>query len=144
MNIILSDRTQTGQFIRYPGQPYSHTHTNKLDIRSDILERLTRFHGNPSVWWVGQVLRHLLHPNEELLKVFNESSLGMNNGNPHGWVSSHHRHRRRLCVIEVVVIDVVVVIKKTQSSSFTPTKHVFVISSNSTIQKSSRPSVSDQ
>lgn len=39
-----------------------------LSIPKDLSERLIRLHGNPSVWWIGQFLKYLLRPQENLAK----------------------------------------------------------------------------
>ena len=45
----------------HPRPPYM-----PLAIPTDLAPRLTRFHGNPSVWWIGQFLKYLIRPQPEL------------------------------------------------------------------------------
>ncbi len=44
-----------------------------LAIPEDLHERLTRLHGNPIVWWLGQILRFLLRPQPALEKDMKET-----------------------------------------------------------------------
>ena len=44
-----------------------------LAIPEDLHERLTRLHGNPVVWWLGQILRFLLRPQPALDKDMKET-----------------------------------------------------------------------
>ena len=37
----------------------------------DLSEKLLAYHGNPFVWWAGQIFRYLLKPNKELAKYIN-------------------------------------------------------------------------
>ena len=37
-------------------------------IPADLAPRLTRLHGHPIVWWVGQFLKYLLRPQPELMQ----------------------------------------------------------------------------
>lgn len=39
-----------------------------LSIPEDISERLIRLHGNPAVWWLGQLVKYLTRPQEQLLQ----------------------------------------------------------------------------
>ena len=37
----------------------------------DLSEKLLAFHGNPFIWWAGQIFRYLLRPNKELTEYIN-------------------------------------------------------------------------
>ncbi|ESO93492.1 hypothetical protein LOTGIDRAFT_178508 [Lottia gigantea] len=37
-----------------------------LSVPADLAERLSRVHGDPSVWWIGQMVRYLTRPQPEL------------------------------------------------------------------------------
>lgn len=37
-----------------------------LAVPEDLAERLERFHGDPSVWWIGQLVTYLTRPNDNL------------------------------------------------------------------------------
>lgn len=38
-----------------------------------VLTRLTRLHGDPVVWWVGQLLKYLLRPQEKTASLIQET-----------------------------------------------------------------------
>ncbi|XP_012256247.2 alpha-(1,6)-fucosyltransferase [Athalia rosae] len=42
-------------------------------VPADLAPRLEKLHGHPIVWWVGQVLKYLLRPQENLQKVLDYS-----------------------------------------------------------------------
>lgn len=33
-----------------------------LAVPKDLADRLSRIHGNPSVWWIGQIVKYLCRP----------------------------------------------------------------------------------
>ena len=39
-----------------------------LAIPEDLAPRLTKLHGNPSVWWIGQIVKYLTRPQPHLQK----------------------------------------------------------------------------
>ncbi|XP_072032322.1 alpha-(1,6)-fucosyltransferase-like isoform X2 [Amphiura filiformis] len=53
-----------------------------LAIPEDLFERLTRLHGNPIVWWLGQILRFLLRPQPELEKDMKDTEERLGFGHP--------------------------------------------------------------
>ncbi|XP_030760021.1 alpha-(1,6)-fucosyltransferase [Sitophilus oryzae] len=44
-----------------------------LAIPEDIAPRLTRLHGDPIVWWVGQILKYLLRPKVKTTNIIQEA-----------------------------------------------------------------------
>ncbi|XP_052271039.1 alpha-(1,6)-fucosyltransferase-like isoform X1 [Dreissena polymorpha] len=53
-----------------------------LAIPEDIADRLTRVHGDPSAWWVGQFVTYLTRPNAMMRKFLNESKEKLGFVNP--------------------------------------------------------------
>ncbi|KAF4532303.1 hypothetical protein B566_EDAN010804 [Ephemera danica] len=45
-----------------------------LVVPRDLAPRLSRLHGDPIVWWVGQFLRYLLRPQPSLTRMLDESA----------------------------------------------------------------------
>ncbi|XP_072402052.1 alpha-(1,6)-fucosyltransferase [Diabrotica undecimpunctata] len=48
-----------------------------LAIPEDLAPRLTRLHGDPIVWWVGQILKYLLRPQEKTKKMLQDTMAKM-------------------------------------------------------------------
>nr|XP_023022722.1 alpha-(1,6)-fucosyltransferase [Leptinotarsa decemlineata] len=48
-----------------------------LAIPEDLAPRLTRLHGDPIVWWVGQILKYLLRPQEKTANMIQETMTKM-------------------------------------------------------------------
>ncbi|KAJ8933188.1 hypothetical protein NQ318_022682 [Aromia moschata] len=48
-----------------------------LAIPEDLAPRLTRLHGDPIVWWVGQILKYLLRPQEKISKIIQDTMTKM-------------------------------------------------------------------
>ncbi|ERL96089.1 alpha-(1,6)-fucosyltransferase [Dendroctonus ponderosae] len=44
-----------------------------LAIPEDLAPRLTRLHGDPAVWWVGQILKYLLRPREKTASMIQKA-----------------------------------------------------------------------
>ncbi|XP_076274211.1 alpha-(1,6)-fucosyltransferase 8 [Rhynchophorus ferrugineus] len=44
-----------------------------LAIPEDLAPRLTRLHGDPVVWWVGQILKYLLRPREKTTNLIEDA-----------------------------------------------------------------------
>jgi glycoprotein 6-alpha-L-fucosyltransferase len=44
-----------------------------LAIPEDLAPRLTRLHGDPIVWWVGQILKYLLRPQPKTASIIQET-----------------------------------------------------------------------
>ncbi|KAI4495709.1 hypothetical protein M0802_008332 [Mischocyttarus mexicanus] len=42
-------------------------------VPADIAERLKKLHGHPLVWWVGQVLKYLMRPQDNMQKVLDNA-----------------------------------------------------------------------
>ncbi|XP_058790161.1 alpha-(1,6)-fucosyltransferase isoform X2 [Phymastichus coffea] len=51
-------------------------------IPADIAKRLTKIHGYPLVWWVGQVLKYTMRPNENTRLLLKNKKKAMNFSNP--------------------------------------------------------------
>lgn len=49
-----------------------------LAVPEDLAPRLTRLHGDPIVWWVGQVLKYLLRPQPKTASLIQETMTHMN------------------------------------------------------------------
>lgn len=43
-----------------------------LSIPEDLSARITRIHGDPIVWWVGQFLKYLLRPQPNIKQMLGE------------------------------------------------------------------------
>ena len=43
-----------------------------MAIPKDLAEKLLAFHGNPFVWWAGQVFQYIIRPNKELTEFINQ------------------------------------------------------------------------
>lgn len=41
-----------------------------LRIPDDLAPRISRIHGDPIVWWIGQFLKYLLRPQPNIEKMF--------------------------------------------------------------------------
>lgn len=58
-----------------------------LTVPEDLAPRLTRLHGDPIVWWVGQFLKYLLRPQPKTLAMVQETITNMGFKRPIvGWV----------------------------------------------------------
>lgn len=44
-----------------------------LAIPEDLMPRLVRLHGDPIVWWVGQILKYLLKPQPKTTQFIQEA-----------------------------------------------------------------------
>ncbi|KAH3822154.1 hypothetical protein DPMN_123925 [Dreissena polymorpha] len=53
-----------------------------LAIPEDIADRLTRIHGDPSAWWVGQFVTYLTRLNAMMRKFLNETKEKLGFVNP--------------------------------------------------------------
>ena len=53
-----------------------------LAIPDDLADRLLRFHGDPSAWWIGQLVTYLTRPNEMLKNDLIESRKKLGFENP--------------------------------------------------------------
>ncbi|XP_045168522.2 alpha-(1,6)-fucosyltransferase-like [Mercenaria mercenaria] len=53
-----------------------------LAIPDDLADRLFRFHGDPSAWWIGQLVTYLTRPNEMLKTDLTESKKKLGFQNP--------------------------------------------------------------
>ncbi|XP_050344252.1 alpha-(1,6)-fucosyltransferase [Nymphalis io] len=49
-----------------------------LAIPSDLAHRIVRFNGDPSSWWIGQMLKYVLKPRAGMQKAINETIAKMN------------------------------------------------------------------
>ncbi|XP_060804098.1 alpha-(1,6)-fucosyltransferase [Amyelois transitella] len=49
-----------------------------LAVPKDLAHRIVRFNGDPSSWWIGQMLKYILKPRAELQKAINETIAKMN------------------------------------------------------------------
>ncbi len=47
--------------------------TLPLAVPEDLYERLTRLHGNPIVWWLGQIIKYLTRPQPALEEAIKEA-----------------------------------------------------------------------
>lgn len=48
------------------------------NLFEDITNRITRFNGDPSAWWIGQMLKYILKPRQAMQKAINETIAKMN------------------------------------------------------------------
>lgn len=48
-----------------------------LSVPEDIAPRLIRLHGDPIVWWVGQILKYLLRPQEKTSNMIQDTMTKM-------------------------------------------------------------------
>lgn len=48
-----------------------------LAIPEDLAPRLVRLHGDPVVWWVGQILKYLLRPQEKTSNLVQDAMIRM-------------------------------------------------------------------
>ncbi|XP_032517976.2 alpha-(1,6)-fucosyltransferase [Danaus plexippus] len=53
-----------------------------LAVPSDLAHRIVRFNGDPSSWWIGQMLKYVLKPRAAMQKAINETIAKMNFKNP--------------------------------------------------------------
>jgi len=44
-----------------------------LTIPQQIGSKLVTLHGDPAVWWIGQLVRYIMRPSREMLKYLEES-----------------------------------------------------------------------
>ncbi|KAH9645088.1 hypothetical protein HF086_005633 [Spodoptera exigua] len=49
-----------------------------LAIPKDLAHRITRFNGDPSSWWIGQMLKYILKPRQAMQKAINDTIAKMN------------------------------------------------------------------
>ncbi|XP_052742141.1 alpha-(1,6)-fucosyltransferase [Bicyclus anynana] len=49
-----------------------------LAVPSDLAHRIVRFNGDPSSWWVGQMLKYILKPRAAMQKAINDTIAKMN------------------------------------------------------------------
>ncbi|XP_026741554.1 alpha-(1,6)-fucosyltransferase [Trichoplusia ni] len=49
-----------------------------LAIPKDLAHRITRFNGDPSSWWIGQMLKYVLKPRQAMQKAINDTIAKMN------------------------------------------------------------------
>ncbi|KAF2348662.1 SH3 domain, partial [Trinorchestia longiramus] len=47
-------------------------------IPKDLSERITRLHGNPAAWWIGQFLKYMLKPQPKLQQILDSMTEQMN------------------------------------------------------------------
>nr|CAD7413454.1 unnamed protein product [Timema poppensis] len=45
-----------------------------LAVPEDLVPRLSKFHGFPFIWWIGQILKYLLQPQETTQKLIAEAA----------------------------------------------------------------------
>eukprot|EP00057_Strongylocentrotus_purpuratus_P029727 XP_011684201.1 PREDICTED: alpha-(1,6)-fucosyltransferase-like [Strongylocentrotus purpuratus] len=48
-----------------------------LAIPEDISERLERVHGNPAVWWIGQIMTYILRPQPQLQELMDNETAAL-------------------------------------------------------------------
>lgn len=48
-----------------------------LAVPEDLAPRLIRLHGDPVVWWVGQILKYLLKPQQKTAQMMQEAITNM-------------------------------------------------------------------
>ena len=53
-----------------------------LAVPEDLADRLTRFHGDPSAWWIGQFVTYASRPNAMMQTFLNEGKDKMGFTNP--------------------------------------------------------------
>jgi glycoprotein 6-alpha-L-fucosyltransferase len=63
---VFNTGDQNSQILHLPPIDLIHPKPNFLPqiIPNDLAERLTVLHGDPIVWWIGQILKYLLRPQE--------------------------------------------------------------------------------
>ena len=49
-----------------------------LAVPKDLAERISRLHGDPAVWWVGQFLKYLLRPQPKTVNMLKEAATKFN------------------------------------------------------------------
>nr|CAD7397037.1 unnamed protein product [Timema cristinae] len=49
-----------------------------LAVPEDLVPRLLKFHGFPFIWWIGQILKYLLQPQETTQKLIDEAANKLN------------------------------------------------------------------
>ncbi|KAH3846102.1 hypothetical protein DPMN_088396, partial [Dreissena polymorpha] len=76
--------TDSSQVIELPQlfQLSSRPRFLPLAIPEDLADRLTRIHGDPPAWWVGQFVTYVTRPSAMLQTFLNESKEKMNFTNP--------------------------------------------------------------
>ncbi|XP_030834720.1 alpha-(1,6)-fucosyltransferase-like [Strongylocentrotus purpuratus] len=65
-----------------------------LAIPEDISERLERVHGNPAVWWIGQIMTYILRPQPQLQEFMDKETAAL--GFTHPIVGIHVRRTDKL------------------------------------------------
>ncbi|XP_063364778.1 alpha-(1,6)-fucosyltransferase [Cydia amplana] len=53
-----------------------------LAVPKDLAHRIIRFNGDPSSWWIGQILKYILKPRMSMQKAINETIAKMNFNTP--------------------------------------------------------------
>ena len=53
-----------------------------LAVPADLADRLTRFHGNPAAWWIGQIVTYLTRPQPMLKMEWEKTKFNLNFSNP--------------------------------------------------------------
>mgnify|MGYP000025293503 FL=1 len=51
-------------------------------VPADLADKLERFHGDPAVWWIGQVVSYLIRPNSDLRLYLTESEQNVTRQGP--------------------------------------------------------------
>lgn len=49
-----------------------------LAVPKDLVPRISRLHGDPSVWWVGQFLKYLLRPQDDTIALLRNAASKFN------------------------------------------------------------------
>lgn len=65
---------QDSQIIHLPPVDYVYPKPYFLPqiIPDDLAERLTVLHGDPIVWWIGQIVKYLLRPRKSTINLLND------------------------------------------------------------------------
>ena len=53
-----------------------------LAVPEDLADNITRFHGNPAAWWIGQIVTYLTRPQKELDNHFTQTKSKLNFSHP--------------------------------------------------------------
>lgn len=53
-----------------------------LAVPADLADRLTRFHGNPAAWWIGQIVTYLTRPQPMLKTEWEKTKFNLNFSSP--------------------------------------------------------------
>ena len=51
-------------------------------VPADLADKLESFHGDPAVWWIGQVVSYLIRPNSDLRLYLTESEQNVTRQGP--------------------------------------------------------------